>query len=251
MRWDFLVAQLKTGKALDADILPHPGYGLLHPFLHGLLGVLDEELAEEAYLLGVAVVVGWNILDGEEAGGSSGHLEGQVMGQLLELLGTGYKVALTVDLHQGTDPTPGVNVGLHQPLARYPGDLILRLGQPPLAQELYRLLLVPLGSQDGILALHYRGSRPVPEGADLGSQIHRASSSGAKVKDFSSPSGAAETSATASALRAFPPETASATRLVIRRTARMASSLAGMGESMGRGAQVVSKIAPTGGAVFP
>ncbi len=81
-------------------------------------------------------------------------LDGDLVGELLELLGPGDEVGLAVDLDEDADPATGVDVALNEPLAGFPPGPLGRLGLAAGAEQRHRRLHVATGLLEGALAVH-------------------------------------------------------------------------------------------------
>ncbi len=94
-----------------------------------------------------------------EPGLGGGDVHGQVVGQLLELIGAGHEVGLAVDLHQHPDLAPGVDVAGDGAFVGGAPGLALRGGHPFLPQPGHGLPHVAAALGQRLLAVHPTGSR--------------------------------------------------------------------------------------------
>jgi len=92
-----------------------------------------------------------------------GDLHGDVLHELLEVLGAGDKVGLAIDLDQHADLAARVDIRMDQPILGLPMLLLGGVGQALLSQVLDRPLEVSLGRLEGRLAVHHTGSGHLPE----------------------------------------------------------------------------------------
>src|SRR5579862_9302789 len=179
------VTHLEAGEALHRDVLAqladHRGDQLRHR--HGL--VLDEGLLVEADLLvefahlalddlldhrsrlaglrrlrAIDVLLllerfGSDIFLADKARIGRGHVHGDVMHQVLEVIGAGDKVAFAVDLDQHADLAAGVDVAGHRAFAGGARRLLGRGGNALLAENDDGLLDIALGFREGVLAVHH------------------------------------------------------------------------------------------------
>ena len=109
---------------------------------------------------------------------------------------------------------------------------LLGIGEPLLAQELDGLVEAAVGGLQGGLAVHHAGARALAElHHRLGVGRHQDTSASAAAPAISPSAPVSVPSVSASSLASVPRPSriASATREVISRTARIASSLPGIG----------------------
>src|SRR5215472_6463168 len=118
-------------------------------------------------------------------------------------------------------------VGAHGAVTRVAVLLLGRVGQPLLAEEFHGGLEVAAGGLQRSLAIHDPRSRAVAELLHHGGFRHAHASAWATAISGSAPISAAVPSASSLLRAPRPSRMASATREVMRRTARMASSLPG------------------------
>ena len=178
-------------------------------------------------LHGVAVHGGGH--EGFHVGGVGvGDLLGDLLHEGQELVGLGHEVGLAVDLDQnGHVAVPVIG---HHALSGDTAGLLGGSRQALLPQEVDGLLHVAFTGHKGLLAIHHAGARALTEGR----YVFRSDSSHKSVSssNYSSVSSLSSTSSTEASVicsPCLPSRTASAILEVMRRTARMASSLAGMG----------------------
>src|SRR6267143_1907728 len=195
----------ETGEPLDHHPLTRLGVREVDEILDRRLaaGVLDERLLEQALI-------------GEE---------------LLELAldDLGHEVGLAVHLDQGAQLAVRMQVGVHETFLGLAAFALLGVGQALLPQILGGVVVVAVRGGERRLAVHHAGARPLAQlhhGLGVGGH-QETSASAAAISLSSSPS------PVSAALSSFPSVprpslTASAIREVMRRTARMASSLPGI-----------------------
>src|SRR5207253_9053064 len=156
-------------------------------------------------------------------------LHPEILHQLLKGVRARHEVGLAVDLDQNAQLAAVMDVRPDGALAGLPVRSFARLGQPLLAEELDGSLQILLARLERFLAVHHAGASPI---AELFHQLRARSHAQASASAISAPSAAASgTAASPSSLPSVPRPslTASAMREVIRRTARIASSLPGTG----------------------
>jgi hypothetical protein len=94
---------------------------------------------------------------------AGGDVHGNVVHQLLEVLGASHEIALAVNLHEHADLAAGVDVAGHRAFAGHAGCLLRRHGNTLLAQDHNRLFHVALGFRQGLFAIHHWRSGLLPE----------------------------------------------------------------------------------------
>ena len=82
-------------------------------------------------------------------------MHGDVVQQFLEVVGAGNEVALAVDLHQHPDLPARVDVVRYCPFTRHARGFLGRNRHPLFSQQDNRVLQVPLGLGQGMLAVHH------------------------------------------------------------------------------------------------
>src|SRR5262245_16884813 len=171
------------------------------------------------------------------------HLHRDVLHELLEVVGTSDEVGLAVDLDEHTDLAVGVDVRGDDAVARLAVRLLRRVGEPFFSQVLDRGLELPLAGIERCLAVHHPRSGQLPEllhqfrgrghGRRISSGYEPASTdsciSASVTTGRSGDAASSAASASSFAKLPAPSRIASAMRAVMRRTARMASSLPGTG----------------------
>ena len=213
----------------DADAAAHVDVGI-----HG---ALDADEAADGDLLADAGHSGGNGMLHSVAvhgGGHEGvHVGGVGVGDLLgdplhesqELVGLGHEVGLAVDLDQhGHVAVPVIG---HNALSGDTAGLLGGSRQALLTQEVDGLLHVAFAGHEGLLAIHHAGARALTEGRYVFGcdRCHILN----PPWNYSSVSSLSSAAASVICSPCLPSRTASAILEVMRRTARMASSLAGMG----------------------
>src|SRR5438445_8382479 len=158
-----------------------------------------------------------------------GHLHRQIADELAEAVGLGHEVGLAVHLDQGAQLAVRMQVGVHEAFLGLAARPLLGVGEALLPQILGGGVEVAVAGGERGLAVHHAGARALAQlhhGLGVGGH-QETSASAAAISLSSSPS---PVSAALSSLPSVPRPslTASAIRDVMRRTARMASSLPGI-----------------------
>src|SRR4051794_9697900 len=130
--------------------LAQPPLGDLRAHVLGLVGGL---LLEDAQLA-PAILVGDLVL-GHVLGGGSRDVQGDVAGELLEVVVARHEVRLAVDLDEHADLAGRVHVALDHALGRRSGAALRRLRLALHAEDVDGLLDVAAGLDERLLAVHH------------------------------------------------------------------------------------------------
>ena len=203
----------QTDKAADADLFADAGHGGIEHGFHGLITDLG----------------GHELFYGSGVGFH--HLLGHGLYEVLELVGLGHKVGLAVDFHDsGGILSPVIG---HDALGGNTAGLLGGGGQTLLTEEVDRLFHIALALGESLLAIHHAGTSALTQcGYILSGKSCHGNSSYCIYSSTGASSAASTVASTAASVicsPCLPSRTASAILAVIRRTARIASSLAGMG----------------------
>src|SRR5215218_2549200 len=192
---------LEAGEAAQHELLAHLGRVVVQQVLDGLLVVADVRLVEQHDLLVEAVelalddllhdvgrlalglggvdlalllehVVG-HVLAAQVRRVGDGDVQGDLVGESLELVGLGDEVGLAVELDEhaelgGQVRVRGVQVGVDDALGGAVAGPLLDAGLAGLAQDLLGPLEVAVGVLQRLLAVHHPCPGGVAEGLDLG-----------------------------------------------------------------------------------
>src|SRR5690606_12119219 len=286
------LAPLEAREAAHSNVFAKAGGHFLHHLLHPAVRILHEGLLHKAALLEkllqpalhdpvqnvlrLPLVPGGRLIHPalglddrlgplfppDPIGPGRGHVHGEILHQVLELLRLGDEIGLAVDLDEDTNAAVPVDVGAHQALGGRPARPLGRLSQALLPEDLNGPLQVPVGLHKGLLTIHHARAGPLAQlldqrcrnlchvrdhslargsrrdwgkGEEGGSPPLRytsrtssSSSSSAGITASSAASASGDSDASVSCRPSLPSRTASAMRLVRRRMARMASSFPGM-----------------------
>ena len=148
---------------VEANLFVELGQASLHDLVHHLLGLA---FLQGARALDVALLVqgvGGDVFLADELRIGGGHLHGQVLHQLLEVVGARHEIRLAVHLHQHAQLRAGVNVAADDALPRGARGFAGGLGDARLAQDDLGFRQIALGFDQGLLALHHARAGPVAE----------------------------------------------------------------------------------------
>src|SRR5512132_4618967 len=197
---------LEPREAAEHQLLADLGRVAVEQVLDGLLVVADVRLVEQDDLLVVVLelalddalddVVGLalgllgvdlpllgedvlrHLLAPDVARVGHGDVEGDLVGQALELVGLGHEVGLAVELDQHTQlgrqvRVRGVQVGVDDTLGGAAAGPLLDASLAALTQQLGGSFQVAARLLQGVPAVHHSGPGGVPEGLDLsGRDLH-------------------------------------------------------------------------------
>src|SRR5680860_758392 len=149
---------------------PRPlGELALDDLLHDVVrfAVLARLLFEDPLLR--LALLGRDLLGGDVLGRGGGDVQGDLVGENLEVLVAGDEVGLALDFDHRPDPVVGMDVGGDGALA---GAATRALGGGGLTlhpKDLDRAVNIPLGLDQSGLAVHHRRPGPLPQRLDIGS----------------------------------------------------------------------------------
>ena len=94
-------------------------------------------------------------------------MERQVFDQGLERIGLGDKVCYAVHFNQHRNLAVEMDVAVDEPLGGVPAGELLALGDATFPQEIDRLLDVPVGLLERLLAVHHARAGAIPKLGDF------------------------------------------------------------------------------------
>src|SRR5215216_4669920 len=179
-----VVEQVLDGPLVVADVRLFEQDDLLEIVLElAIDDLLDDVVGLALGLAGVDLalavddVVG-HVVAGHVAGVGHGDVQGDLVGQALELVGLGHEVGLAVELDEHAQlgrqvRVGGVQVGLDDALGGAAPGPLLDPRLAGLAQQLGRPIQVAARLTQRVPAVHHSGPGGVPEGLDLsGRYLH-------------------------------------------------------------------------------
>src|SRR3990170_2120396 len=151
--------QFKACEAPYAYVLARLADRFVHHVLDADRFVADERLQKQAELLGVTFRALRDVLRGDELRVGGRHLEGDALGELLEVLRAGDEVRFAVDLHQGAEAAVVVEVRQDDTFGGGALGPFGGQGVALLPQDLLRLLKLAPGLFQGVLAVQHACAR--------------------------------------------------------------------------------------------
>ena len=104
-----------------------------------------------------------HVLFADVLGVGGGDVHGDIVHQLLEIVGAGHEIGLAVDFHQDAELAAGVDVAADQALLGDARGLLVRGRDATLPQNDFRVAQVAVGLYQGALAVHHAGAGAVAE----------------------------------------------------------------------------------------
>src|SRR5262245_19957542 len=191
------IADLETRETANRDVLAQLADLAGNQLMHGDARLLDERLIEQAYLfvelrhlpfhdllhnrrrlprrgrLGAVdfllalMGVRRDVFLADELRIGRRNVHGDILDQVLEVVGAGHEVALAIDFHEHADLPAGMNVAGNRAFAGHARGLLSGGGDALLPQVIDSRFLVAIASLEGLLAIHHRRSGALAQFAHL------------------------------------------------------------------------------------